>query len=85
MAFAVVVLCALMPTGSWACGQLPAGVEPSGPVLRGEAAPQGGETQPIIYPHCSSSREPAGSAVALAPGKPSKAPAKTVERPAEAN
>jgi hypothetical protein len=45
-------LAALAPTGASACGALPPGVEVTGPVLRGAAAPPTAKAQPVIVPHC---------------------------------
>ena len=49
---AVLGFAALAPTGASACGRLPAGVEVSGPVLRGAAVPHNVKAQPVITPHC---------------------------------
>jgi hypothetical protein len=53
MLLAVTGFAALAPTGASACGRLPASVEPSGPVLRGEATPRRVQAQPVVVPHCN--------------------------------
>jgi hypothetical protein len=49
---AILGLAALAPTGASACGQLPPGVEVTGPILRGAVAPAKVKVQPVITPHC---------------------------------
>jgi hypothetical protein len=65
MLLAVLGLAALTSTGASACGRLPAGVEVSGPVLRGKI-----EAQPVITPHCNLTPP----ADAIAAGEPSGRP-----------
>jgi hypothetical protein len=55
----VLGLASLAPTGAWACGQLPPGVEATGPVLRSGADSH--PVQPVLIPHCSLTAKPNGA------------------------
>lgn len=56
----VLGLASLAPASAWACGQLPPGVEVTGPVLRSGADQHA--VQPAIVPHCSLNPRPTGAA-----------------------
>jgi hypothetical protein len=80
MLLAALGLPALAPTGASACGPLPAGVEPSGPVLRGGATAPSPQAQPIITPHCNFTPNAGRPAVDASPERSDKAAARNVDR-----
>jgi hypothetical protein len=85
MLVAVLGLAALASTGASACGRLPAGVELSGPVLRGGVTPHGVQAQPIIMPHCNLTPTVDGIEISAAPDRPDNSGASSVGRLAAPN
>jgi hypothetical protein len=85
MLLAVLGFAALAPTSASACGRLPAGVETSGPVLRGDVAPHKVQTQPVIMPHCSLTPTPDRIAVGASDDRPDDSGASSVSRLAAPN
>jgi hypothetical protein len=73
MLLAVLGLAALTSSGASACGRLPAGVEVSGPVLRGDVIPHKAEAQPVIMPHCNFTPPADAVAASSAPDRPDSA------------
>jgi hypothetical protein len=83
MLLAALGLPALAPTGASACGPLPAGVEPEGPVLRGDATAPNPQAQPIIVPHCYFTPNAGRPAVDASPDRSDKAAASNIDRSAQ--
>jgi hypothetical protein len=82
---AVLGLAVLTSSGASACGRLPAGVEVSGPVLRGVAAPHSSEAQPVIVPHCNFTPPADPGTAASPPERRDNSGASPADRPAALN
>jgi hypothetical protein len=78
-------LSTLAPSGASACGRLPPGVEPSGPVLRGGPNKGDAQVQPIINPHCSFTPPSVGGAGIEASAKSSDQTARPLDTPTTPN
>ena len=78
-------LSTLQPSGAAACGGLPPGVEPSGPVLRGSPNKAEAQIQPIINPHCSFTPPSLGGAAIEASAKSPDQTARPLDTPTTPN